>query len=478
MSERHADDAIRQQGTTMKRRGILAAAGAIVAGIAAKQTAQPVVAAFSLQGDFDNTGTGNTNIQSPGAKPPWDTSSAVNRTVFSVNNTGTASGTNKIAIQVTAENYGIDATTVDFGAAVLGYAYGDTGVSGVSTVREGVRGATLSTAVNASGVKGVASNGVTNGVWGENTSTALNATGVFGLATTVTTTGPTVGVWGRSQSTTAGSIGTYGEAAATNAYGVRGNATGAGGVGVYGQSATGYGVLGYSTGGSASLSGISTNVNIPAFAGGNSVAGGLAASFSGTVYVNGAFVVQDPANKHGAIKHPDGSTRLLYSMESPESWIEDFGEGTLSGGKADVMLDPDFAAVVQADKYFVFLTPYGAVGALRVGVQRADGFTVEEIGGVSGGRFVYRVAAKPKTEKKLNRLEKFVPPEVPLPDVASLPKLSKPSDGPPEPKVPDVPPQGQPPARPAPAPAVPPQGSGTTQGSTPNPVQPIPQPRP
>jgi hypothetical protein len=89
--------------------------------------------------------------------------------------------------------------------------------------------------------------------------------------------------------------------------------------GVYGSSATGYGVIGYSTGGSASLAGISTTINIPAFAGGNSVAGGLAASFSGTVYVNGSFVVLDPANKHGAIKHPDGSYRLLYSMESPES---------------------------------------------------------------------------------------------------------------------------------------------------------------
>src|SRR5436309_935940 len=124
-----------------------------------------------------------------------------------------------------------------------------------------------------------------------------------------------------------------------------GCARGGGYRGVYGTSGTGYGVLGYSTGGSASLSGISTNANIAAFAGGNSVAGGLAASFSGLVYVNGRLVVTDPSYKSGLLKHPDGSHRLVYCVESPESWIEDFGKGTLTNGKADVKLDPDLAAV-------------------------------------------------------------------------------------------------------------------------------------
>ena len=45
--------------------------------------------------------------------------------------------------------------------------------------------------------------------------------------------------------------------------------------------------------------------------------GNYAAYFTGSVYINGSLTVADPANKHGAIKHPDGSTRLLYSMESP-----------------------------------------------------------------------------------------------------------------------------------------------------------------
>jgi hypothetical protein len=42
-----ADESIRRAGKAMKRRGILAAAGAAVAGIVAMQTAQPVAAAVA-----------------------------------------------------------------------------------------------------------------------------------------------------------------------------------------------------------------------------------------------------------------------------------------------------------------------------------------------------------------------------------------------------------------------------------------------
>jgi hypothetical protein len=199
--------------------------------------------------------------------------------------------------------------------------------------------------------------------------------------------------------------------------------SGTNGHGVVGQSVTGYGVLGYSTGGSASMSGISTNANIPAFAGGNSVAGGLAASFNGTVFVNGAFVVADMAQKHGLLKHPDGSHRLMYTVEAPESWAEDFGTGTLASGKADVKLDADFAALVHTEDYHVFLTPYGNTNGLHVTKRDATGFTVEEHnGGKNSLTFSWRVVAKPKTEKKIERLGKFTVPNVPLPNVSQLPK--------------------------------------------------------
>src|SRR5262249_27461845 len=154
--------------------------------------------------------------------------------------------------------------------------------------------------------------------------------------------------------------------------------SGASSHGVVGQSATGYGVLGITTGGSASMSGISTNANIPAFAGGNSVTGGLAASFSGTVFINGMFVVADMTQKHGLLKHPDGSHRLMYTVEAPESWAEDFGMGTLANGKAEIKLDPDFAVLIHTEDYHVFLTPYGNTNGLHVTGRGATGFTVEE----------------------------------------------------------------------------------------------------
>jgi len=64
-------------------------------------------------------------------------------------------------------------------------------------------------------------------------------------------------------------------------------------------------------------------------------------------------------------KHPDGSHRLLYRQESPEPWFEDFGEGKLVGGKAEVKLDPDYGAVIHNDKYCIFLTEVGDSGGPR-----------------------------------------------------------------------------------------------------------------
>src|SRR4051795_125526 len=84
---------------------------------------------------------------------------------------------------------------------------------------------------------------------------------------------------------------------------------------------------------------------------------GLAGAFYGDVTITGALRVYG-SPKNAAVKHPDNSYRLLYCVESPESWFEDFGRGKLANGTAEVKLDPDFAALVHADDYLVFLTEY------------------------------------------------------------------------------------------------------------------------
>jgi len=144
------------------------------------------------------------------------------------------------------------------------------------------------------------------------------------------------------------------------------------------------------------------------------------------VVVAGSFDVSPLGNKHGVAPHLDGTHRTFYSVESPECWVEDFGTGTLVGGKAEVALDADFAALVHIDDYHVFLTEHGGTHHhLSVAAKTGGGFTVEadgELARVKGkkgsdlvGTFSYRVVAKPKTTAKVERLAKATLPALPLP---------------------------------------------------------------
>jgi hypothetical protein len=154
-----------------------------------------------------------------------------------------------------------------------------------------------------------------------------------------------------------------------------------------------------------------------AFAGGTANPAAYAAYFTGAVVVDGSFTVVNPVNKHGAIKASDGSHRLLYSMESPEPWLEDFGKGTLSGGKATVTLDPTFADVINGADYHVFLTEYDDHNQLYVTKRTATGFTVQSKSGTGNSSFSWRVVATPKSDKKAQRLAKFTMPNITIPGV-------------------------------------------------------------
>jgi hypothetical protein len=56
----------------------------------------------------------------------------------------------------------------------------------------------------------------------------------------------------------------------------------------------------------------------------------------------------------------EGRKLKLYSVASPENWVEDFGSGQRSGGSAQIPLDPAFASTVNTgEAYHVFLTPNG-----------------------------------------------------------------------------------------------------------------------
>ena len=208
---------------------------------------------------------------------------------------------------------------------------------------------------------------------------------------------------------------------ATAVYGLNystyaGPGPGAGGFGVYGLSAKGHGLVGaVATAGAAAVVGAT-----------NGVAGAFAGAFYGPVMVGGNFTVVGGA-KSAAVPHPDGSHRRLYCLESPESWFEDFGTGRLECGRADVQIDPDFATLVNLDRYHVFLTEYDTDAVLRVRRRTKTGFEVEadlELAAVKGknetdltGEFSWRVVAKRKdiTGQRLEPVT--IPSEPTLPPV-------------------------------------------------------------
>jgi hypothetical protein len=157
----------------------------------------------------------------------------------------------------------------------------------------------------------------------------------------------------------------------------------AGGAGVQGDSNTGIGVAGRAP-------------------------NGLAGFFEGNVLVKGAFFVMG-GPKSAAVKHPDGTHRALFCLESPESYFEDFGEVTLSGDSVVVKLDKDFAALVKRNKYQVFLTSYGPE-ALYVRKRSAEGFEIARVNGGAGRKprkiqVGYRIVAR-RADLKSARLPK------------------------------------------------------------------------
>src|SRR6516164_1684532 len=163
-------------------------------------------------------------------------------------------------------------------------------------------------------------------------------------------------------------------------------------VGVAGQITNGWGMGSFRD----SDYGVSGSGGAAGVASGTTCTGAAAAMFCGLVDVVGDFTVVNGA-KSTAVPHPDGSHRRLYCMESPESWLEDFGVGQLVNGQAQVQLEAGFAAVVNSDSYHVFITEYEDHNALYVVNRTNTGFGVRaKTSNTAKGTFSYRIVAKRK----------------------------------------------------------------------------------
>jgi hypothetical protein len=132
--------------------------------------------------------------------------------------------------------------------------------------------------------------------------------------------------------------------------------------------------------------------------------------------------------KAAAVPFPDGTHRVLYRMESPELWFEDFGTAKLKRGRAVVSLDRDFAKVIRRGDYRVFPAPEGDCRGLYIRRKGAASFEVRELmGGKSSIAFSYRIIGRRK-DVKARRFAKVDRPR-PIPPTRSprRPKMPPPT---------------------------------------------------
>lgn len=285
---------------------------------------------------------------------------------------------------------------------------------------------------NGAAISGTSSNGIgvlgqTTGTWIAMLGESTQGTGVLGQGSTgVVGWGDQEGVAGWASDIGVagnGTVGVYGESKTGNGTGVWGQTTGQSNwPAVEGYSDTGNGVRGVSVGGTNG-----SNTGVVGFSqSGIGVVGITGSPVAGPTSVGGYFiggliVTQGP--KSAAVPHPDGSHRLLYSMESPESWFEDFGRATLAGGKAEIALEASFAAVIRTDHYHVFLSPEGENSGLYVSRRTSAGFEVRENqGGTSSITFSYRVVGRRK-DIEAPRLQKVALPHYEHDDMLKTPNV-------------------------------------------------------
>jgi hypothetical protein len=303
-------------------------------------------------------------------------------------------------------------------AGVLGGANTDTGVAGIAN-GVGVFGQNgkapgLSTGRKC-GVLGASVTFGATGVVGE----SLIGTGVLGttgrkppmlpdmVAGVIGAADRNVGVFGMSNSR----VGVFGFCPDRNGVGVFAEGDGDGGVGIFAQASGPNG-----TGVHAEA--LATGAKAGDFRGDVDIVGDVKISRRSTG-IGGNLVVAGTVTamiKNAIVPFPDGTTRVLHCMESPEHWFEDFGTARLERGRAVVKLDADFAKTIRAGDYRVFLTPEGDCRGLYIGNRRSATFEVRELqGGTSSVAFSYRIVGRRKDIKKHRRFARVViePPEPP-----------------------------------------------------------------
>ena len=308
-------------------------------------------------------------------------------------------GTASVILDVKGGAYSISGISASGNNRGISAGGGQVGVEGSGSIT-GVKGTTVS----GEGVEGFSDSGT--GVLGRS-STGIGVLGSVGKGVAPFEVPSKVGVVGESKTT--GGVGVYGHAEGTA---VQGRSVS--GMGVYADTVSGWfavcgqapnGVAVYGDGRSG-VYGQGSKFGIT-----GKCSDGYAGYFVGNVFIEGD-LTKTGVGSSVAVRFPDRSYRQLYSIESPESWFEDFGEGRLVKGKAEVKIDPDFAKTVNLKKrYYVFVTPHSTkISGLAVVARLPGRFRVEHPDS-GNGSFSYRVIAK-RADIRVSRLKRIKIPDL------------------------------------------------------------------
>jgi hypothetical protein len=217
---------------------------------------------------------------------------------------------------------------------------------------------------------------------------------LYGVA--ASTTGTTYGVYGENQSSSG--TGVIGLASSTTGfnYGVRGST----------PSPDGTAVDGWATSSTGANLGVWAHSSSFPSGRGLYASGGTAMYCNGNFYqLTGVFEAHPTStiwttNKPATVKLNGGQKVKLFAEEAAEVYFNDYGEGTLAGGRAHVSLDAEFLQTVTIDgghPMKVFLQLEDDCKGVFVSNKTSTGFDVVELqGGKSSAKFSYRVVCKRK----------------------------------------------------------------------------------
>jgi hypothetical protein len=327
--------------------------------------------------------------------------------------------------------------TTKSGTGVSGVATTGTGVSGVSTSGAGVSGSSSGAGMFGSGSLGVEAQGNGTGNVGLEAISSVSSTNGTGILSYANGTGG-VGVSANGASfglqasgatavqAQGGASGTAVEADSSGAllytgynsgtlnYVVDGfgdiESTGSvsGSTGAFSLTNGGYPTLSV-TNTQAAINGVTTdpsttNAAFRAFTQGGAFFMGINGSTvqfyadgAGNLTLSGQLFTSGSCSS-GCIAHGPVQKRVVsYAPRESQPTMEDFGEGQLVNGEANVQLDPKFANVIDLSaNYLVFAMPEGDCNGLFIAAKSKTGFVVRELrGGHATLGFEYRIVAKP-----------------------------------------------------------------------------------